>query len=103
MKYYSTRSNTSKLLYIIKPARHQSQCSYPQGGSVLIASRTYILLHTSNSRTCTLNAELEVQPRLEVCWALDTHRKALIQKASGQHNRDKIKVYEKENSIILFH
>lgn len=39
----------------------------------MIVSRTYILLHTSNSITCILHTELEVQPRLEVCWALDTH------------------------------
>ena len=39
----------------------------------MIVSRTYILLHTSNSITCILHTELEVQPRLEVCWALDIH------------------------------
>lgn len=33
----------------------------------------YILLHTSNSITRILHTELEVQPRLEVCWALDIH------------------------------
>lgn len=39
----------------------------------MIVSRTSILLHTSNSITCILHTKLEVQPRLEVCWALDTH------------------------------
>lgn len=37
----------------------------------MIVSRTYISLHTSNSIACTLRTGLEVQPRLEVCWALD--------------------------------
>lgn len=72
-------------------------------GCILTASRTYIFLHTINSITCILHTELEVQPRLEVCWALDTHTGAPFQKAPGQHNQDKKKFCEKENTITIFY
>lgn len=77
--------------------------SLSMSGRVLTVSRTYIFLHTSNSITCILHTELEVQPRLEVCWALDTHTEAPFQKAPGQHNQDKKKFCEKENTITIFY
>lgn len=67
------QEQANKLLQIIKPATRQDYYSYSWSRSILTVSRTYILLHTSNSITCILHTELEVQPRLEVCWALDAH------------------------------
>lgn len=70
VKCYSTSSRTSKLLHMTTTATHQDLCSYSWSGSILIVSRTYISPHASNSIACTLQTGLEVQPRLEVCWAL---------------------------------
>lgn len=96
MKYCSKRS-ANKQFYL------SGLVSLLMSGCILTVSRTYIFLHTSNSITCILHTELEVQPRLEVCWALDTHTEAPFQKAPGQHNQDKKKLCEKENTITIFY